>query len=545
MALRSSRLSSRSSGTSSRAYEKALTAAAERIVDRTEKVQGSGVQLGEPWQREFWKLYRRVPEMRSAAEITGQAMRQCRLVIARPSETGGEPSPLNLAVDEKTGEPKNPEDYNHPAVQWLRIFAGGLLGQADMQEKAGQLFVCSGEGVFVGALDPNVALRNPANPFLRMQLYSEQQVQVQAGGQIVVRTEESAQANRTVVEGDKDTMTAVRTWRPDTEFDWRADSAGKAALPILREIAMMDSHIRSSAISRLVSAGLLLVPDGMQLPGKAADDNDPDADIDPFMRLMMELFSLAIQDPDSAAAMVPILLRGSREDLEAMRHLLLNTPFDDKVSGLRKDAIGRLGTTVDMPGEILTGYGALQHWTGALITEEWKGTYLPKFMGSFCSSLTTGLMYPHLAKQDPNAPADVIVWFDDSGVRTRENTGPEAQGAYDRGEIDGPAYRRKLGFDESDVPKGDELTKQLAQIMLIKAPAMAPILFPILGITLTEDQLTQAALLKDLVGNMGAPPGGTGDLPTEGGTGQIPGSGSKPGEQVQTLEALAATLAGR
>lgn len=533
MALRTSRLQPRSGTIGRGSLERALTAAAERVVDRMEKTNGTGNHLGEPWQREAWDLYRKVPEFRTASEITGQAMKQCRLVVARPSVTGGEPAPLK-------------PDEDHPAKAWLAKFAGGLDGQAEMLEKAGQLYTVSGEGVFVGALDPNVSLGNP-DPFLRLQLYSEQQVQVRART-IILKTDDSAQADREVIQDDENGMTAVRTWRPDPEFDWRADSAGRAALPVLREICLMDSHIRTSAISRLVSAGLLLVPEGMKLPGVAADDADPDSDIDPFMRLMMELFALAIQDPDSAAAKVPILLRGDKDDLAALRHLMLSTPFDDKVSDLRREGVGRLGTTVDMPGEILTGYGALQHWTGALITEEWKGTYLPKFMGSFCSAVTTGLMYPYLSRIDPNLPADVIIWFDDSGVRTRENVGPEAQAAYDRGEISGAALRRALGYDESDLATGDDLVKQLAKTLLIKAPALAPLLLPMLGITISDDVLAQAERIKAVVGNIGAPPGGSGDepgIPAEGGTQQIPSSGSTPGEQAQTLEALAATLAGR
>lgn len=531
MALRVSRLTPRNPARGRRAHELALVAAAEKLVDRMEKTNGSGNHLGEPWQREIWRLYRRVPEFRAAAEITGQAMKQCRLVVARPSHNGGDPAPLDLTVDKTTGLPNTPEDYNHPAVGWLQKFAGGIDGQAEMLEKAGQLYTVSGEGVFVGALNPNVALANPTDPFLRLQLYSEQQVQVRART-IVVRTDDSAQADKTVTEGDQNGMTAVRTWRPDPEFDWRADSAGRGVMSVLEEICLLDGHIRTSALSRLTSNGLLKVPDGVHLPGAAADDASPDDDIDPFMRLMMQIWSLAIADPDSAAAQIPQLIRGDREDLKAMEHMALSTPFDDKVGGYRKDAIGRLGIGFDMPGEILTGYGALQHWTGALITEEWKGTYLPKFMSSFCSAVTTGLLYRYLAKVDPTAPADVIIWFDDSGVRTRENVGPETQGAYDRAEIGGTTYRRALGFDESDLPSSEDLVKQLAKTMLLKAPIMAPILFPILGITLTPEQLAQGAELKDLMGHVNTPAPGAADagaIPAEGGAGPIPGSSSKPG----------------
>lgn len=520
-----------------------IVAAAEKLVDRIEK-SGAAGHLGEPWQREAWNMFRAVPEFRAAARITGQAMSQCRLVIARVSPDGGEPAPLDLRLDDK-GNPVSPADYDHPAQKWLAGFAGGQGGQQEMLDQLGVYFTVSGESILVGALDPDAA-RVQADPFLRMQAYSEQQIRVRSK-LIVVRTDESGQSDRVIERGEKDDLgpkgeTAVRIWRPDPELNWRADAVAKSALPVLREITLMDSHIRASAISRLVTAGLLLVPEGMNLPGKAEEDADPDDQMDPFMLLLMDMFSLAIKDPDSAAAMVPILLRGDKEDLEALRLLTMSTPFDEKVSELRKDAIGRLGVSVDMPAEILTGYGALQHWTGALVTDEWKNGYLSTLMALACNSITTGALYPYLAKTNPELPADVIIWFDDSSVRTRENTGPEAQGAYDRGEIGGDTYRRALGFDESDAPTGEELTLQLAKTLLLKAPALAPLLLPVLGIEVSEKALEAAARIASVIGtSAGAPPGGSGDiggLPAEGGTVQEPMPGAVPGDVAAALDLM-------
>src|SRR4051794_12391178 len=106
---------SRPSRPKAKTSSRSLTAASERLADRL--ASKAGTQIGEGWQRLALDMYDAVPELRAAARITGQAMSQCRLVIARV--TDGEPAPLDIGTEEAPGP-----DVDHPAQKLLERFAG-------------------------------------------------------------------------------------------------------------------------------------------------------------------------------------------------------------------------------------------------------------------------------------------------------------------------------------------------------------------------------------------------------------------------------------
>lgn len=464
-----------------------LVASAERLADRLASKSGS--QVGEGWQRLALDMYDAVPELRAAARITGQAMSQCRLVIARV--TDGEPAPLEI------GTPENPgPDANHPAQKLLEHFAGGQGGQSAWLDMLGVHLTVTGESISVGAIDTTTV--NP-NPLAEWATYSPEQVTAR-NKSIVVKTGDSMQDDQPVNE-EETGVTAVRIWRPHPRHTWQADSAARAALGAMNEIILYDQHIESSAISRLISAGLLCIPDGMTLPGLPAADESDDVEVDPFMRFLMQTMSIAIKDRQSAAARVPILLRGDKEDIAAIQQIMFSTPFDEKVLELRQAAINRLAVAVDMPGALLTGMGELQHWTGALVTQDWVNNYLQALMALACGSLTSGWLHKALKLQDAGGNYDdIIVWFDSTAVRVRENIGPETQWAWENGLVGDDTVRRVFGFDDSDKPSQVDFERHVLMKMVMKAPALAPLVFPLLGFHLTDAQLLEADKLSQALG---------------------------------------------
>lgn len=491
----------------------AIVAAAEALSERLAKRGGSGGAIGDPLAEEIWNWYDLIPEARTACRITGRAMGQCRLVMARLSSEG-EPAPLDFSLDEN-GEPNNKEDYDHPSRLMLAAFAGGQMGQSELLDAIGVALTATGETILVGALDQEN--RDTSDDFTRMQAYSTSQV-TKMSDKVVIKLDDSRTADRPLagkseVADDPTAVTAIRVWRPHPKFNWKPDSALRSAITPLREIAGYDAHIQATLLSRLAGAGILWVPDEIDLPGiPARDASDGEAALDPFLRYLMEVMSLAIKDRDSAAALTPILARAAREDIAAIKHMTFTTPFDAEVATNREKAVGRLGVAVDMPGELLTGYGALQHWSGALVTDDWRGGYMAELMGFACAALTYGWYYPAMvATGHGDMESDVVIWYDDSSVRTRENTGPEVQAAYDRGEISGSTLRRVLGFDESDEPTPEEFVEQIAKTMLLKNPSLAALLMPFFGVEFTPEQFEAAKAIKEILtptaGGAGGPAG--------------------------------------
>lgn len=511
MATRSrvTRLTPRVDGrTANRDLERAIRAAAEPYLERLRTPTGNLGEIGEGWQSTAWDLYDKIPELRAAAMITGRAMGQCRLVLARVAHEN-EPVPLDVGTVEEPGP-----DANHPAVRLLARFAGGMGGQTALLETVGEHLTVAGESVLVGKVDPTTA--DPADPFQRMQAYSSDQVRKQ-GRNIGIQVGESSQQTRTV--NMDDGYTAIRVWRPHPRFSWRADSAAHASLSVLQQIALYDARIRATSVSRLSGAGLLVVDEDATLPvSTAVQEPGYDGTLDPFLMLLMDVMSMAMRDQDSAAARVPLMIR-AKNPKEAIHHLSFETPFDDKILDLRAADLDRFATAVDMPAEVLKGVGSTTHWTGALITEEWKKSYLPELMGFICDALTSGWLNQALAAAGyGDRPNDVLVWYDDSSVRTRENTGPEAQAAYDRAEISADAYRRALGFNPGDAPTGDDLRIQLFKQLVLKQPALAGSLLPMILDGLPDDVVD--ALANTTVPTTTVEPGS--GLPPEPGTQQEP-----------------------
>lgn len=470
----------------------AMTAAAERLADRLATKSGSTV--GEHWQALALDMYDAVPELRAAARITGQAMSQCRLVIARV--TDGEPAPLAIGLPDAPGP-----DADHPAQKLLESFAGGQGGQAAWLDMLGVHLTVTGESISVGAIDtvtPN------DNPLAEWAAYSPQQV-VARNSAITVKMGDTLQSDE-IVDEEVSGVTAVRIWRPHPRFNWQADSAARAAMSVMEEIVLYDQHVESSAISRLISAGVFAVPDGMTLPGLPAEEDSDDVDVDPFMRFLMQVMSTAIKDRKSAAARVPILIRGDKEDIAAMKHFDFSTGFDAKVEELRHAAIKRLAVAVDMPAALLTGLEDTQHWSGALITQDWVNNYLQALLALVCGSLTSGWLHKALAlTQGAEDYSNIIVWFDSSQVRVRENIGPETQWAWENRLVSDDTARRILGFDDSDIPSPEEFERNMLIAILHKAPVLAPLIFPLLGIKFTPEQLLEADALGQAIRRTSSP----------------------------------------
>lgn len=494
-----------------------MVAAAERLADRL--ASKAGTQIGEGWQRVALDMYDAVPELRAAARITGQAMSQCRLVVARV--TDGEPAPLDIGTPEKPGP-----DVDHPAQKLLEGFAGGQGGQAAWLDMLGVHLTVTGESISIGALDTTTPNESKVAEWAT---YSPEQVTARNRA-ITVKTGDSMQDDVTVDE-EEDGIAAIRIWRPHPRHSWQADSAARAALGAMNEIILYDQHIESSAISRLISAGLLCIPDGMTLPGLLAEDDSDDVDVDPFMRFLMTTMSTAIKDRQSAAARVPILLRGDKEDIAAIKQVMFSTPFDEKVLELREAAIRRLSVAVDMPSELLTGLGGLQHWTGALVTQDWVNHYLQALMQLACGSITTGWLQKALLETQGQGEdySDIIIWFDSSAVRVRENIGPETQWSWENGLVSDDTVRRVFGFDDSDKPGAQELERHILMSMVMKAPALAPLVFPLLGFKFTPEQLVEAdkiaqALSHSLIQTELAAKADTVGIPAEPGGRQAPSS---------------------
>lgn len=397
-------------------------------------------------------FYRSIPELHYLVSLVGAAMSQVQLKVVSKSGDSVDGNPAEVGP-------------RHPARGLLKDFAGGSQGQAELLQRLGIHLTVTGDSILVGP-GPSGPLLWPYDVF---RVYSPSEVSSRSG-KIYVRGPNYRE------EPTPPGAYAVRIWRQNPEDFWRADSPVKAAFTVLREISLLDSHIHATAVSRLKSAGILLVPEELTLPGDEMEIEGEE--MDPFVRVLTEVMKIAIKDPDSAAALVPIILRGPAEYLQAMRLIEFNNEFDQQVSSLRNDALRRLALGLDAPPEILLGSGSSAGWSMWQVSESQLRLHIKPLAHLIASSLTIGWLQPAL-QELPLADAtregieDVMIWPDFTQLTIRPDPGKDVQSLYDSFEVAGDTFRHALGLGEADKPTNAELEYQVYLHLLKTNPNMA------------------------------------------------------------------------
>lgn len=411
----------------------ALTAAATIVA----APRGPLMKTDESWQREAWEFFDALGEFNSGVTWLAQMMSRVRIRAALLDEELDEPS----ISDVKS---------NDLAAQLLRDLAGGVGGQAQLMHGLAMQLSVPGEGYLVG----------------------EQLTKKSFSWMVRSNEEVRATGGHFEVVGDRiptvrwiplpENSLVVRVWRPHPRYFHIADSPARSARPIMRELELVNRHILAEYLSRLAMAGLLILPEEASFPVREEFADEPDA-------LSMEFVEIAaesIREPGHASAVVPMLIRVPAELADKIKHIDFTVQIDEKIIDRRNSAIERLANKLDVPAEILTGRGAVNHWTAWNLDEAALKTHIAPMAELICHCLTVGYLQPRLAASGETDVGKWVVWYDMSELSIRPDRSENAVLAYDRGELDGEALRRETGFDEDDVPENDTLTTQLLKTII-------------------------------------------------------------------------------
>lgn len=443
-----------------------------------------------------WHFWQRVPELRYTTRYISNALSVATLYVGEANPLGGAPTRL------KEG---------HPANELMAQFAGGHGGQADLLDRLGLHLTVAGDSVLIGPVDESA---NIQAPFDQWRVYSTDEVHSR-NGKIYVKMPGNAKE----VQIPNNTI-AVRVWRPHPRQWWDADSPVKGSFSVLNELIGLDKHVTASINSRLAGAGLLLIPDEIDLP--TGDMEIEGSEIDRFVALLTEVMGLAIKNRESAAALVPIMLRGPAEFLDKINHIEFSTPFSEQVPELRMGAIRRLALGMDVPPEILLGSAQSNSWSAWQTDESTLRVHLIPLLQLIASSLTVGWLRPALerlplTKEQEDQIPKLEIGFDVSNLKIRQDVSGDAEALYDRMEIDSDALRLALGYGPDSAPDNKEIAKQILLKLVLGPPELA---------TYAINALRDNFGIKLLPEFNGADAGGA---PADGG---VPSSG--PGAPIQT-----------
>lgn len=428
--------------TSPEAFERALTAAATNVREQT--TSRSFMPSSESWQNEVWGYYDTLGEFRYGVDWKSRMMSRTRLYAARIDPTQDEPVRL---------------DDNSLAVQLVSRLGGSVDQPSMLADISTQLDV-SGEGFVIAE-----EVRGVESWFVR----SRDEVRKRSGVFEVI--DEETLSNTQEWRPLSNNSFVMRVFHPHKRYHYMADSASRAARGTMRELELVNRHILSQYLSRLASAGVWLVPQEITFPSREEFADQPD----PFMAEWIEIAAEAIAKPGTASAIVPIPMKVPGEWLAAMKdsHIDFTLQIDEKIIEKRESAIRRLATQINIPAEILTGMGAVNHWGAWQLEEGAVKTAIAPDDETICAAFTKQYLRPRLAASGEEDPNQYVVWYDLSEITIRPDRSEKAIQLYDRLELSGEAARREGGFDESDAPTEEELSTQAWRVLLRTVPDLA------------------------------------------------------------------------
>ncbi|MFC1418723.1 hypothetical protein [Streptacidiphilus cavernicola] len=429
------------------------------------QAQVSGIlQRQNSWQTEAWELYDQVGELRFGLEWLANACSRVRFYPGRV-DPDGSTEVTRLADDDPLRE-----DLRAPLVELF----GAAVGQAEMIRRFVTHLSIPGESYLVGFPDPDTEKR-------RWVVCSREEIRANQLGNGKVDIQLPDRPGRTTLDLESGESVMIRLWRPHPKIAIEPDSAMIPLRSVLREVLSLSAHIAASADSRLAGAGIIAIPDEITTPDSRQSDGVNPIHPDPFTAALITAMITPLKNRDSASAVAPMVLRGPAAAIDKIKYLTFSTPFDERVSPMRDNALRRMATGIDIPAEVVLGLGDTSHWNAWTITESALQVAVSPIMGLLCEALTSQFYRPALKALDVEDVEGYAIGFDITPLAKSPDRGPDAQAAHDRILLSDAALLRELGFDEEDMPSEQERLQRLAEKLISAQPQLAPYLLPLLG----------------------------------------------------------------
>jgi hypothetical protein len=419
-----------------------LVAAATNYSARSKKkVNDLSKRPGEAWQHASWDFYDLVPEYHQGCAITGALLSRAKLVV------------FERGADDQGREVWKPTE-NPVAKAALEDLFGGPEGQVEMLRQFGIHFTVAGEGWIMAPPDAD------ADEWL---VAASTEISKRSGGGWKVDDKEFPEGS-----------TAIRVWRRHPRVPRKADAPARSILPVLSELTQLSKRISAQIDSRLFGNGLLLVPSETSFPSsptRAINPGDPTptitdgvqgGDAQGLADLIFDLGQEAMQNPESAAAMMPLIGEAPGEYIGNVKHITFSSDLDKTAPALRGELIRRTALGLDIPPEVLLGNAGSNHWNAWLSDENSVKIHGEPLLKLITTSLTVGWLRVALEGEDGiDDPRNFAIAADTSQMRMRPNRSKEALELHDRMILSDAATLRENGFTDADMMTPEERTAAL------------------------------------------------------------------------------------
>lgn len=446
-----------------RSAPRALQAAGLRIQpDDSRATLRAIATLKQPWQRLAWNYRDMIGELRFALQYRARAISRMHFFIAE-LQPGAEDEPIPVAL-------RNSDDPEAAK----RITLTEEICVAAEAELA-RLPLDSGMA-FLGAWSENLDVAGECWLYGRVDeggtehwaIKSAMEIEVSPDGSSVFMIDATAAGQRRKLDlSEEGKEELYRLWVPHPVNSTLSDSALRATLDTLEDIVSTGREMRAASRSRFAANGVWMLPFGMFLPdGTKSDTNPTDPESNPFAANLTAAILSPITNEGDAGAMAPIILTGTRDDIEAAKEGFMRFDREDSPTLINRlqAALSRMGNSLDIPPEVITGMAEVNHWTAWQIDSSTAKHHIEPSARVMVDSITQVFIRAALLKLGfpPSEVARVRVWFSLGTLTENPNRRQDALDAHDRGAIGNKSLRDALGFDESDAPSQSELLAMMA-----------------------------------------------------------------------------------
>jgi hypothetical protein len=477
------------------------------------------------WQNEAWRHFDICGEYRFATERQAAALSRATFYVADVDEMGN--------IGEETKDPD------------VKPLSSTLFG--DEANRAHNV-QAMGTNLYVAG-ECYIAAEGASNPDSDRWYICSRKEMRKEGGTIQVRQPLEFGGGWHTMVGGTDLL--IRVWNPHPRTKEIANSPTRAALPVLREIERLTMLSFSQIDSRLISAGLLLVPEGIDFP----HNENETGGIQGILDRIKQAADASLQGAGTAAGLVPIMAevpieaqgRGSVQ--QSFAHIKFDTPLTAELKEKLDQTLRRLALNLDVAPEDLLGQGDANHWSAWSIEEQSIKIFIEPALIRACAAFNIGYLQPALKRMGKD-PTKFSYWYDPSALVVRPNRQADAVTLFEQDALSLAALRKAGAWDETDAPSAKELQErrlwELAKVQpqLIADPQVAKILGLPIGIQVTAPPPQQPDMGPVDANGMPLPPDQAAALPDSGQDQRaLPSADQAQGDQGGTQPAITASAA--
>jgi hypothetical protein len=431
------------------------------------------------WQRRAWEYFDIVAEIKYAFGLLGNVTGRARLYPAVVVDPHQPPVQLQNLVEDGTLT----QEYVDTCREVLSRVISTTGSQATLLRDAALNLCVAGECYLV-----QVPERLGSGEPETWDIKSVDEVVVSPDGKVRLKQRMDARQHE-YIELPPHAFVG-RIWRSHPRWSQQADSSMIGVLQPCEDLLLFSHAARATAQSRL-NAGAMFIPDGLSAsampaepdPALAGEPEPPIEDHDEFEEELIAAMTTPISDQDSAAAVVPLLIRGPKELGEAIKLFKFERSFDPALAERADRALDRIMQGIDVPKDVVTGLANVKYSNAVQIDKSLYKAHVEPLLLSICDALTMVYFRQALLAmdQDEELVRRTTIWYDPADIVLQSDPEELADNGFDRFLISAAAWRRAHGFTEDDKPSGDELVKR----MVVEKGPLSP--------ELTEAMLQQLA----------------------------------------------------